>query len=245
MSGDGMGTEQEVAAAEAEAEAQAVEAESLAQALEQAVLEGDEKITADALDSQVKLSRFARLRAEAIRRKAERARGAIRTKQADELRAEIDSYAAGSGTKLAALLRAVADAEKAFLDAGAEHNVLVHQWRQRAVALGIPDSDGRPVPPAEDGRLALDRAGNGLHVGQRRLGLADVKNWLTSHQERGGRDALYAAIGRVDAEEPVSTAKYFYRGPGGAILPRNEPFSAEEINRLQLVILSRKEAWGE
>ncbi|MEV5124301.1 hypothetical protein AB0K49_16150 [Streptomyces decoyicus] len=69
-----------------QAEQEAAEAEQLLAALEERVRDGDEKVTAPQLAEARELGRFATLRAEAARRKAERAAArAAEQERADRL----------------------------------------------------------------------------------------------------------------------------------------------------------------
>jgi hypothetical protein len=235
-------TEADVAAAEAEA----AEAEALVAALEKSVIDGDDSITPDQLTTQEGLSRFARLRAEATRRKAARSKEAARLAAANGLREEMEAYAFGSGKALAKRLRAVAAAEEAFLAAAKDHNGKVMSWLGRAEKIGIPESDMRPVPPAEDGRLAIGRRGGTIHVGRRLLEPFDGLGMLKMHRDKPDhRSKVYENLEGIDAELPNPTSQHFYRGAGGAIVGVDIPFTPDEVKRNGLTKLTRKQAWGE
>ncbi|MGY3202667.1 hypothetical protein [Streptomyces sp. TE5632] len=70
------------------AEAEAREADDLLAALEERVRDGDDKVTPQQLTEQRELGRFARLRAEAARRKAERTAAAAKEKRRQTLTAD-------------------------------------------------------------------------------------------------------------------------------------------------------------
>jgi hypothetical protein len=241
-----MGDEEEVTAADvAAAEAEALEAEALVAELEHKVRNGDETITIDDITAQEQLGRFAKLRLEATRKKAERTKAARRLEAAKTLHDEIESYALGSGKKLAKQLRAIEDAETAFLATAEEHNAKLRSWRQRAVRWGVPVTDGRPVPPAHDGRVAVGRDETSVHAGRRHIQYVEGKNMIEQHHGPGLRPDLYAHLESVDAVLPEPTAQHFYRGEGGAVIAYDNPFTDEEIKRMHLVKLTRKEAWGD
>ncbi|XVV05829.1 hypothetical protein ACQPW3_10735 [Actinosynnema sp. CA-248983] len=149
----------------AEQEAAAAEAET--GALEERVLAGDESVTADAIEKQRGLSRFARLRAGAAARKAERAKQAARLKACDALRQEIEAHSPNTGPKLAKALRKAEAALAEVFRIEHERNQQVGAWRQRAVELGVPEHRTPFVPPAEHGHLGLH--GRNLIAGGRRL----------------------------------------------------------------------------
>jgi hypothetical protein len=235
-------TDEDVKAAEAAAD----EAEALVAALEERVAAGDEEVTPDQLTAQEGLSRFAKLRAEATRRKAITAKAAARLSAAKELRKEIDEYATGSGQTFAENLRAVAAAEETFRRNIADHNAKVHAWRRRMQDLGIPFADGRPYPPDEDANLALGRDGGALvlQAGRRQFEIVAAETLIESHRIHGREEAVYAVLEAVDGPLPESTAQHFYRGSGGAVIAVDVAFTDDEIKRLGMVKISRKDAWG-
>lgn len=229
------------------AEQEAAEAEALVASLERKIREGDDGVSHDQLTSTRSLAEFARLRVQGIRAKAAKARAARRTAAAEALRAEVEAYAKGVGGKLADGLRAIQAAEDAFVAVADEHDAKVLEWRKRANALGIPESDGRPMPPAEDGRLALPRAdGSGLQAGRRHLELAHGKGTLERFRTHTDRAALVAVIARLDAEQAEPEGDlYFYRGAGGGVHVMDHPIPDEQLKRDGITVLTREEAWGE
>ncbi|MFP8882616.1 hypothetical protein [Streptomyces mangrovi] len=122
----------EVAAAEAEAR----EAGELLAALEEKVRDGDDKVTPAQLAEQRELSRFAKLRAEAARRKAAKAKEDARLR---ELRALADEIR-GADPDRQQLGDAVDRLENALRDVVAlaeGHNQQLARWRARAAQLGV------------------------------------------------------------------------------------------------------------
>lgn len=228
-----------------DAEREAEEAEAFVASLEKKVQDGAEDITIEEIDAQEKVSRFARLRASGVRAKAERYRVASRTAAAHAVREEIENYATGSGERFSALLQAVKDAEDAFVAAVDGHDLKIQGWRQRAeTGLQIPETDGRPMPPEIDGHIALGKGSTLLHVGRRRLEHVGGKSRLDGYRS-GDPEAHIAVLKQIDAPVPDSTAQHFYRGEGGSVIAYDRPFSDEDVKRLHLVQLTRKEAWGE
>jgi hypothetical protein len=235
-------TEEHVARAEAEA----AEAAELVSTLEKRVASGDDSVTADEIEAQTKVSRFAQLRAKGTAAKAEKARLARRLAEATALHDEINAYSSNVGKKLAKHLQTMAEAEAAFLAECDVHNYNVSSWKKRAEDLGIPESDGRPVPPAEDGRLAIGRGAVAVMAGRRQLHRIEGRNFLKPFYERpSNRDTLIAGLAKVDTEIPLPEATHFYRSTQtGAYFSFDRPASENELSN-GLVEVSREEAWGE
>jgi multidrug efflux pump subunit AcrA (membrane-fusion protein) len=231
----------------AAAKQEAAEAEALVTALEDRVKDGDDTITPDQILAQESLSRFARLRLEATRRKLEKAKAKRRLDAANALHDEITAYAGGIGQKLANKMRAIEKAEQALVTLADQHDALIRSWRARAEALKIPVTDFRPMPPARDGHLALgtDGATTVLHAGRRKLELVEGETLLKHFRTHDDRAAVVAATEQMEAELPEPNVNYFYRGEGGGVIAKEEPYTDEEIHRLRLVKLTRKEASGE
>lgn len=147
----------------AEAETEAREAEALAISLEERVKDGDESVTPAELENARQLKGFAKLRREAAARKAERAREAERQRQLAALRAEIEGASPMSRAKIAELLQTAETAVLAFVAACDERNVLVTAWRDRMIALKVPQL-ATPQPPAD--QQFLSWTGDVLLVGE-------------------------------------------------------------------------------
>lgn len=234
-------TEDEATAAESHAAA----AETATALLANAALH-DDAINFEQVEEAEKSGRLARFKAARARAKADRSKAAIRVAAAEALRAEIENYAQGDGEHFAGLLEAVGVAEAAFLDAALARQGQLSAWTERAKDLGIPESDGRPVPPAADGGLALGRGSALLHAGRRVLNPFDGPSQLENYRTRpSDREAILNTVRAVDGVQAESSYEHFYRGPGGAVIGRNDPFSVEEVQRLELKKLSKSEAWGE
>lgn len=119
-------------AAEQEAEEHARKASEL----ERRVAHGDDDVTAEQIDRQHGLSRFAMLRAADARRKAELAQHARVVQARKELRAEIETASLHSGEKLAGLLRAADSAVRAFAAAADERDATISGWVRRLKRAG-------------------------------------------------------------------------------------------------------------
>src|SRR6266704_3462506 len=203
--------------ASAAADREAAEAEALCRAVEERVLGGGPEATKTEI-GHLGLARFAKLRAEAANRRAERAREAERQRQLAELREEVDAYASDSGAGLAGLLEEVERAAAAFVQAVADRDAKLAGWQGRMRALGVPEHSAPISPPDAHGQLGYDGTIRVI-AGMRRL-----------------RD--------LDTPSPEPSPQHFYRGPGGAVITRDVPYPPEEVARLELVPVSRMEAWG-
>jgi hypothetical protein len=247
----------------AAAEQEAAEAEQLAAALEERVREGDDSVTSEQIASARELGRFARLRTEATRRKAEKAKAAARLAACEALRADVEAYADGSGDRFAELLRTAEDAVRAFVAAVDERNDRIAQWRRAVVALGVPEHTNPTVPSKGHGNLGYNTLPAQLIAGTRRMQPTPAQDWLGRMltdvvQDRGNSvrdikvpypstvrgDAVYAQLATLDAPREAPGPMYFYRGSGGAVVEREQPYSSEDIARLDLTPISQKEAWG-
>lgn len=262
-----------------QAEQEAEDAAQLADTLEQRVINGDDDITAEEIAEAERLGRFARLRAQATAKRAEKAKRAARLRDLDALRAEIEGYAIDGGQKLADLACKAQQANTAFLQALAARQDQLRIWHKQMQQRGVPDHGSPIAPPAEHAHLGYSgwdtTGGTGTVVaGKRRLRALSVDKWFglvlgASLRETGthvhirhnGRtaeipwlssneaeDDLYADLAAADEPTGDPDPKTrFFRGPNGAMWaydPDNVP-SAEEIERMGLVEISRKEAWGQ
>ncbi|GGK59944.1 hypothetical protein Ppa06_26330 [Planomonospora parontospora subsp. parontospora] len=253
-----------------QAEQEAAEAEQLVDALEKRVIDGDEDITVEQITSQRELGRFARLRAQATARKAERARRAARLKALDELRAEIEAYATDGGAHLAKLAKEAEDANAAFLAAVAERNTRLQTWRKLMLGHEVPRHASPITPPAEHAHLGHTDAGQ-IIAGQRRMNRVDADEWF-GHMIRaalhragtavklhlGGRTvtvdpasrdqvaalAGYARLAQVDAPAGEADPNLrFFLTSGGSVLALDREPNAAEARGIERE-LSRKEAGG-
>ena len=259
--------------ASAAADREAAEAEALCRAVEERVLGGGPEATKTEI-GHLGLARFAKLRAEAANRRAERAREAERQRQLAELREEVDAYASDSGAGLAGLLEEVERAAAAFVQAVADRDAKLAGWQGRMRALGVPEHSAPISPPDAHGQLGYDGTIRVI-AGMRRLVDLDAGRWLgvaLSQAARAaggealelmagdGRRVPLAGLGRswrqpqgedpygpirdLDTPSPEPSPQHFYRGPGGAVITRDVPYPPEEVARLELVPVSRMEAWG-
>lgn len=247
------------------AEAEADEAAQLVTTLEERVREGDKKITPEEISTARELGRFARLRAEATRRKAEKAKRTALLAACEDLRAEVEAYVTGAGAEFAELLKTAEDAVSAFVAAVDDRNDRIRAWHLRLQALGVPEHLAPIAPPAEHGRLGY--RGATVIAGMRHMERTSPENWLSqmlthvTHRfdslhnieaplrgAGGDPAAMYERLGALDATAPEPMANLvFFRGPNGSVHqydPDRVP-SAEDIARLGLTEISRKEAWGE
>ncbi|MFI5805790.1 hypothetical protein [Streptomyces sp. NPDC051561] len=145
-----------------QAEQEATEAEQLLTALEERVREGDDEITPDQLSNARELGRFAKLRADAARRKAER----TTAKAAEQERAahldQATALAAPGGPldadALAITYATARAAVRAFITASETYNTTTGQGARLLAAAGVPDSTFGPTPePGTAARWGTDR----------------------------------------------------------------------------------------
>lgn len=154
------------------AEQEAAEAEALVVELEERVREGDESVSPDEIDASEKLGRFARLRADATARKAERYRQAVRTKALQDLRADVRKRAPKAGDDLVAALKAVEDAARAFLSLADEHDARLDGWINTIRELRVPDGETEQGLGLNGiGQLVVTGVTFDRVNGQRKLGL--------------------------------------------------------------------------
>ncbi|MFJ7587161.1 hypothetical protein ACIQZO_07140 [Streptomyces sp. NPDC097617] len=146
----------ETGAAVEQAQQEATEAEQLLAALEERVREGDEQVTADQLAGARELGRFAKLRAEAARRKADRAAADAAERQRVDRLAQAAAMTAPGGPldtgALAATYATARDAVRAFITASETYNAAIADAARLLVAAGVPDSSTGQYP--EPGALA-------------------------------------------------------------------------------------------
>lgn len=142
-----------------QAEREATEAEQLAAALEQRVVNGDDSVTPEQIDSQRSLSRFARLRVAATRRKATRAKAAARMRELAELRDQVLDQASGGPASRDAVASALSGVDKAvakFLDVAEQHNTWHAEIRGKLRELvGAEEFDGTIYRYGVDDAAAL------------------------------------------------------------------------------------------
>ncbi|MGW3352571.1 hypothetical protein ACWDA3_55560 [Nonomuraea rubra] len=143
-----------------QAEREAADADQLVAALEERVREGDESVTPEQIAAQRELGKFARLRAEGARRKAEKARRAVREQAMAELADEMRA-AGRDEEQLVAAIDTFESALRALGEAVAGHNQRVVEWRKRMQALDIPH-DGHGGP--EHAGLAWNERGHHVSV---------------------------------------------------------------------------------
>lgn len=230
----------------AAAAADAAKAEELAASLERQIVDGDETITADQLAAQKSLGVFARLRADAVARKHEKAKTAARLAACTALHDEINAYGDSVGDELANLLQACHDANAAFASAVAEHNARVQAWRRRMDELGVPE-DSSPMPSGAHGRLAIATGTGQVRAGLLQFGMLDAKGWTArAADEPHNADALVESIrGHVVYRHPGPDAGLHYYVPqtGGLAIGYGKPYSAEELKRIGLRKCTEAEVW--
>lgn len=117
-----------------QAEQEAAEAAQLVHALEERVRDGDDTVTHDEIEHARSLGRFAQLRADATRRKADRAKAAAHAQALAQLRTEILDGISGGPSSAAAVHAALDGVDKAiakFLTAADKHNLWHAGIRER------------------------------------------------------------------------------------------------------------------
>lgn len=135
----------------AAAEQEAREADELVAAIEERVREGDATITPEQLAAHRQVAEFAKLRADAARRTAEKERAAALLASCKSLRAEIETAGRGDATALTALLHQFEDSALAVIAGIRAHNARAIDWRTRMQGLGVPSDT---ADPAYDGLTA-------------------------------------------------------------------------------------------
>ncbi len=195
--------ELEVTAADREAEEHA----RMATDLERRVAEGDDDVTAEQIDRQHGLSRFAKLRAAGARRKAELAQQARVVQARKDLRAEIESTSLHSGEHLAGLFRAVDDAVRSFVAAADERDAVLSGWIKRLKELGVPHT-GHPSPDHEG--LGQGGAGDVL-AGDLAIWRVNGPRWLGAILAQGENGAIWPQTpvdvnGRVPGQKRIDAA---------------------------------------
>lgn len=246
-------TDADVASAEQEAR----EAEELVASLEQRVESGDDTVTVDDIVQQENLGRFARLRLTATRNKAERARVKRRLLAARQLRDEMLAEGAGVGARLEKHLRAIAKAEAALISEATAHNAKLAQWKARAVQLGIPATNGAPVPPQEDGQLAIGTNSEwALNAAGTRFSTVDTAALVRRHRDATGqagtispqaieeRERMYRALAALDVAQVEDPSQQFWRSrTTGAVLTLDRDPTEHEIAAGKLERISRAAAY--
>lgn len=131
----------------ARAEREAAEASEQLRALEEAVVAGDQKITAEDIQKQESLARFARLRVQATQRRIEEAAEASRLSEL-ALVAE-EANAGGALDEIAAAWDELHDAAAKFFAAVRDRNDQVAKWHGRMRRNGVRkdvDTHGYALP---------------------------------------------------------------------------------------------------
>lgn len=195
--------ELEVTAADREAEEHARKAAEL----ERQVSEGNTDITAEQIDRQHGLSRFAKLRAAGARRKAELAEQARTVQALKDLRAEIEATSLHSGEHLAGLFRAVDDVIRSFVAAADERDAVIGTWIKRLKELGVPHT-GRPSPDHEG--LGQGGAGDVL-AGDLAIWRVNGPRWLGAILAQGENRAIWPQTpvdinGRIPGQKRIDAA---------------------------------------
>lgn len=212
--------------------------------LREAFLNGD-GVEWSAVKSQEGVVEYAEAQIERLARAQARYQADVRLNAANTLHDEINSYAFGIGKTLAEQARTYFGERHAFLALAAEHNSTINDFVVRARALDVPVSNGRPVPFARDGKLALPQNGSGLHAGRRRLSDIDGPHSLERLDAPGcDIDVVAESLARIDAELPDPGEQVFWRGSGGAVFAMDVDPDPEQVKRNSLVKLTREEAWG-
>jgi hypothetical protein len=247
------------------AEQEAQEAAALVTALEERVRDGDDAVTPEEVASARELGRFARLRAEAAQRKADRAKQAARLTACAELRAEIETAATDTGARFVELLRAAEAAVLAFVTEVDERNTQLKTWRQRMHDLAVPEHRSPLTPPVEHGHLGWDNTASEITAGRRRLRPHDPDRSLammlrqladTYRRANPGQELRldlhqvahwidpYAELAKIDTPTDESANLRFFRGENGAVFTLDrEPTEAERPHLVEITRQQAQEAW--
>lgn len=249
----------------ADAEAEAQEALQLAAALEQRARDGDDSVTFEQIQEQEKLGRWAQIRVDAAKRKAANAREAVRQSELGKIRGEMDAYATTEGEHFVDLLKGVETAALAFAAAYVAHNRTVSGWRERMVANGVTSigarlsaaSDAQGLSYSDSGAVRAglreftqEFSGQVLQELLRALIGVDgigVEYFTSEYVGHPKLEELYARVG-LPAQESAGIAEdaVFYRHANGSVHMRasGHEVPAEDLRRLELKPISRKEALG-
>lgn len=253
-------TQADVRKAEQEAAADAEKVETLKQRL----MSGQD-VKPDELAQARQLSEWSALRVEAVRQQAEQtARRKLADKRAN-LYERMTSY--DPEDVISPKMRALVDLVAEIIADGDGHNHQHGEWLNEMRDLGIPQHNSPIMPSAEYARLG--HIHGDLIAGKRVMRRVDV-GWLLARaleMARASSKTPYIALdlrsGKVDLthpepgtdpyerisalveDRPEPTARYHYRGSGGATIATDEPYSAEDIKRLNLRTITREEAWPE
>lgn len=185
-----------------EAEREAAEAAALVVALEEAVAAGDETVTIDQITEQENLSRYARLRAEATRRKADAAKAAARVKAVAELKSDILKGAKRSSRRLTEALLAAEAAAHEFYTLANEYDDQLAGWVLRLEQLGIINQVKEQgiglngIGEVTVGHLTLEKVDGGRHLNKLFVGQADPYGRLEPHRGEN-RDATFRLLSQI------------------------------------------------
>lgn len=211
--------------------------------LEEAFYNGD-GVEWSQVTAQRGVIEYATAQIERLARANVRDQAGERLNAANALHDEINLFGVGVGKALAEQARKYFTERRAFLALAEQHNKTVNEFTARATALNIPISNGRPVPFARDGKLALPQNGDGVLASRRRLTIIAGPSYLDQLDTRGDIEGVAEQLTGIDAEAPELGEKVFYRGSGGGVFVWDADPDPEEITRHSLVKLSREEAWG-
>ncbi|MGW2143205.1 hypothetical protein ACWCOT_02770 [Nonomuraea bangladeshensis] len=261
-------TTQDVTPADVEAaQRQAAEDAARVDELVKRVMDGDPDVTSDDIGQARRLAEFSELRVEAVRQQEAATRERRRQATCVALRPDIDAFADRFAVEAAAKLQAITDAVVDYYQYVAQQNAEREELHKRAVACTRGEWRAPIAPPAEDagvghygtlliaGRRRIDRInaeaflGKALHLAARDLKPIPVRAHLDYHgvvniQPAEPNADPMADLARIVKEMPEPGTAHFYRGPGGAVIERDQPYPDDEIKRLHLKTISAKEAWG-
>ncbi|WP_113704599.1 hypothetical protein [Nonomuraea lactucae] len=258
-------TDADVRAAERQAATDAEQVETLKQRLT-----SGENISPDELAQARQLAEWSELRVLAVRQQCEQTTERKRQEACAQLGNEIRAGQTELLAEIIAELRAMQQHEAAYLAKVDAYNANLSDWRTRMQQLRVPEHNGTIAPPAAHSRLGWSAQGD-LFVGRRRIARIDPGMHLTAALEAGRAASQethinlhlrtgeapvplnhpspdtdpYDRLAALDDDTPEPTAKYFYRGSGGAPIATDHPYSPEDIKRLGLRVITREEAWPE
>jgi hypothetical protein len=182
-----------VPSAEAEAVTaarEAEEAQQLVATLEARVVDGDDMVTAQEIEQARSLGRFARLRATAAQRCAERARVAARLERLEVVAERMRDHGGGAdAARYLELLATIEDAAAALLEFTVERDVLIGSWRAVMHREGVPVRSGsHPLPVAEHGRVGWSNtSGHAVFVDDRAITPINPAELLAAAVQRAAR----------------------------------------------------------
>ena len=223
------------------AEAEAAEAAQRAAQLEVEAL-GDPGVDHGAVVAAKEASRFARMRAALVARRAERARQAGRLLALEAVGADLDDVAAGSAPDVTAAATALAEASRLLRRTCQAHDAAVQSLITRAETLGAEDPTPDGQPRASSAHLMISPDRKEIRHGATAVRLiGDHAQAAVAKASEGDVDGAVAVVAAVHQQaDPVRAQAYFKRSDGMVFAGDDSQFEYQ-LNRGELVRLTDKQ----